>query len=121
MSAPGSDPYETGLDKNQANFVALSPIGFLLRSAAVYPERTAVIEPAPAEAGGERRYTWRQSLERCRRSRRRPAAVRQSAAACVHDTGQDLGASCLDPCEHQIVHLSIGAPRDDYSMVDAGE
>ena len=38
----------------------LSPIGFLLRSAAVYPERTAVIH-------GERRYTWRQSLERCRR------------------------------------------------------
>src|SRR5712691_7947034 len=55
-----SSPYETGLDKNRANFVALSPIGFLLRSAAVYPDRTAVIH-------GERRYTWRQSLERCRR------------------------------------------------------
>src|SRR5712691_11874379 len=55
-----SSPYETGLDKNRANFVALSPIGFLLRSAAVYPERTAVIH-------GERRYTWHQSLERCRR------------------------------------------------------
>jgi fatty-acyl-CoA synthase len=67
MSAAGGHPYETGLDKNPANFVALSPIGFLLRSAAIYPDRTAVIEPAPAEAGGERRYTWRQSLERCRR------------------------------------------------------
>jgi fatty-acyl-CoA synthase len=53
-------PYEAGLDKNPANFVALSPIGFLLRSAAVYPQRTAVIH-------GERRYTWGQSLERCRR------------------------------------------------------
>lgn len=53
-------PYDTGLDKNAANFVPLSPIGFLLRSAAVYPQRTAVIH-------GERRYTWRQSLERCRR------------------------------------------------------
>src|SRR5216683_6787566 len=67
MSDNASHPYETGLDKNKANFVALSPIGFLLRSAAIYPDRTAVIEPAPAEAGGERRYTWRQSLERCRR------------------------------------------------------
>jgi fatty-acyl-CoA synthase len=67
MSAAGGHPYETGLDKNRANFVALSPIGFLLRAAAIYPERTAVIAPAPAEAGGERRYTWRQSLERCRR------------------------------------------------------
>src|SRR5712691_8083319 len=55
-----SSPYETGLDKNRANFVPLSPIGFLLRSAAVYPEHTAVIH-------GERRHTWRQSLERCRR------------------------------------------------------
>ena len=32
-----ADPYDTGLDKNPANFVPLSPIGFLLRSAAVYP------------------------------------------------------------------------------------
>src|SRR3954447_11628865 len=54
------NPYDTGLDRNAANYVPLSPIGFLRRSAAVYPERTAVIH-------GERRYTWRQSLERCRR------------------------------------------------------
>jgi fatty-acyl-CoA synthase len=60
MSERAASPYELGLDKNKANFVALSPIGFLLRAAAVYPERTAVIH-------GTRRYTWRQSLERCRR------------------------------------------------------
>jgi fatty-acyl-CoA synthase len=61
------DPYETGLGKNPANFVALSPLGFLLRTAAVYPDRIAVIEPAPLEAGGERRQTWRQTLDRVRR------------------------------------------------------
>jgi fatty-acyl-CoA synthase len=61
MTTPAAkNPYETGLDKNAANYVPLSPIGFLLRSAAVYPNRTAVIH-------GARRYTWRQSLERCRR------------------------------------------------------
>src|SRR5205085_1772507 len=49
----------TGIDKNAANFVPLSPIGFLLRSAAVYPHRTAVIH-------GECRYTWKEALERCR-------------------------------------------------------
>ena len=53
-------PYEAGLGKNAANYVPLSPIGFLARSAAVYPNRTSVIH-------GNRRYTWRQSLERCRR------------------------------------------------------
>jgi fatty-acyl-CoA synthase len=58
--ARNTAPYKAGLDKNPANFVALSPIGFLLRTAAIYPERIAVIH-------GERRYTWRQSLERCRR------------------------------------------------------
>src|SRR5271155_5535274 len=60
MSQAASHPYEQGLGKNPANFVPLSPIGFLLRSAAIYPQRTAVIH-------GARRYTWRQSLERCRR------------------------------------------------------
>ena len=47
MSATG--PYETGLDKNAANFVPLSPIGFLTRTAAIYPHRTAVVH-------GSRRY-----------------------------------------------------------------
>ena len=55
-----ANPYEIGLDKNAANYVPLSPIGFLLRSAAVYPGRLAV-------AYGERRYSWREALERSRR------------------------------------------------------
>src|SRR5690348_11879242 len=54
------NPYEVDLDKNAANFVPLTPIGFLRRSAAVYPNRLAV-------AYGERRYAWREAFERCRR------------------------------------------------------
>ena len=38
-----TNPYELGLDKNAANFVALSPLSFIERSAGVYPDRTAVI------------------------------------------------------------------------------
>ena len=60
MSAADANPYEVGLDKNAANYVPLTPIGFLLRSAAVYPNRLAVVY-------SERRYSWRQALERCRR------------------------------------------------------
>src|SRR6267378_6984210 len=60
MTQDSTDPYEAGLGKNAANFVPLSPIGFLLRSAAVYPNRVAVIH-------GARRYAWHQALERCRR------------------------------------------------------
>ena len=55
-----TNPYEEGLDKNAANYVPLTPIGFLVRSAAVYPNRLAVVH-------GERRYSWREALERCRR------------------------------------------------------
>jgi fatty-acyl-CoA synthase len=54
------NPYETGLDRNAANFRPLSPIGFLLRTAAVYPDRPAVVY-------GERRYCWRETFARCRR------------------------------------------------------
>jgi fatty-acyl-CoA synthase len=52
------NPYEVDLDKNAANYVALSPLTFIRRTAAVYPERTAVIH-------GELRRNWRETYERC--------------------------------------------------------
>ena len=52
--------YDTDLDKNRANYTPLSPITFLERAAAVYPERVAQIH-------GEKRYSWAQTYERCRR------------------------------------------------------
>jgi fatty-acyl-CoA synthase len=55
-----TNPYEIGLDKNAANYVPLTPIGFLVRRASVYPNRLAVVH-------GERRYSWREALDRCRR------------------------------------------------------
>jgi fatty-acyl-CoA synthase len=54
-----SNPYETGLDRNKANHVPLSPLGFLARSAAVHPDRLAVIH-------GARRYSWAETYRRCR-------------------------------------------------------
>ena len=54
------NPYATGLDKNAANFVALSPLSYIERAAQVYPQRCAVVY-------GERRQTWAQTYERCRR------------------------------------------------------
>ena len=37
------NPYERDLGRNPANFAPLTPLGFLDRAAAVYPEKTAVI------------------------------------------------------------------------------
>lgn len=52
--------YEVGLDRCEANYVPLTPLSFLQRTAAVYPDRLAVIH-------GNRRYTWAQFAERARR------------------------------------------------------
>jgi len=57
---PQVNPYRTGLDKNSANHVPLSPVGFLERAAQVFPDRVSVIH-------GTRRFNCRESNERCRR------------------------------------------------------
>ena len=55
-----SNPYTAGLEKTAANFVALSPLTFLERAAAVYPQQVAIVH-------GEYRQTWAETYTRCRR------------------------------------------------------
>src|SRR5437899_7816345 len=54
------NPYETGLDRNPANYETLTPLLFIEWSAYVYPERTSVIH-------GGRRFTWAETYARSRR------------------------------------------------------
>jgi fatty-acyl-CoA synthase len=56
----GTSAYLTGLDRNQANFAPLSPLGFLERAAYVHPDRLAVVN-------GAQRFTWAETYARCRR------------------------------------------------------
>ncbi|MFN4143914.1 acyl-CoA synthetase [Aestuariivirga sp.] len=51
--------YETDLDKNAANYQPLTPLSFLARSAAVYPEQAAIIH-------GGQRVSYAQFYARCR-------------------------------------------------------
>ncbi len=51
--------YETGLDKNPANFTALTPVSFLAKAAHTFPDRIAVIH-------GDTRRTWRDVYARAR-------------------------------------------------------
>ena len=37
------NPYETNLDKNAANYVPLTPLSFLPRTAGTFPDRVAVV------------------------------------------------------------------------------
>jgi fatty-acyl-CoA synthase len=55
-----SNPYETDLDKNAANYVPLSPLSFIRRTAAVYPQRTAIVH-------GPLQRSYAEMYERCRR------------------------------------------------------
>ncbi|EEX09768.1 acyl-CoA synthetase [Ruegeria lacuscaerulensis ITI-1157] len=52
--------YQRDLDKCPANFTALSPLSYIERTAAVYPDYPAVVY-------GDRRYSWAQTYARCRR------------------------------------------------------
>ncbi len=49
--------YDTNLGKNDANFVPLTPLSFLKRSAEVYPHRTSIVH-------GDRVYNWEQTYKR---------------------------------------------------------
>ena len=52
--------YEIGLDKTPANYVPLTPLSFIARSAAVYPNHTSAVYEG-------RRFTWAETYARCRR------------------------------------------------------
>ena len=52
--------YDIGLDKNAANYVPLTPLSFLARSAAVFPNLTSAVYEG-------RHFTWAETYARCRR------------------------------------------------------
>jgi fatty-acyl-CoA synthase len=58
--------YDQSLDKNPANYVALTPVSFVERSAEVFGDLPAIVH-------GSRRYSWRETRER---SARLAAALR---------------------------------------------
>ncbi|MHC1944574.1 acyl-CoA synthetase [Bradyrhizobium sp. UFLA06-06] len=59
MSA-AQNQYSIGLDKTPANYVPLSPLSFLARSAAVYPDHISAVYEG-------RSFIWKQTYERCKR------------------------------------------------------
>ncbi|MDC3053234.1 acyl-CoA synthetase [Candidatus Pelagibacter sp.] len=50
--------YETNLDKNDANYVPLTPLSFLERAKDIYPNYEAVVYES-------RKYTWSEVYKRC--------------------------------------------------------
>jgi fatty-acyl-CoA synthase len=60
VSSSGGHYDAPHLARNAANFTALTPLSFLARAAAVYPEKLAIVD-------GAARYTYREFYTRCRR------------------------------------------------------
>ena len=78
-----TNPYSLHLDRNAANFVALSPVSFLARSARVFPDRPSVIH-------GDVRFTWAETYARSRRLAsalaQRGIGVGDTVAFMAHNT-----------------------------------
>ncbi|MGH7116273.1 MAG: AMP-binding protein, partial [Stellaceae bacterium] len=94
MTEAAASPYQLGLDKNPANFVPLSPLGFLSRGAAVYPDHPAVVY-------GARRYGWREALERCRRL---------ASALAAHGVGRGDTVAVMAPNIPEAFEAHFGVP-----------
>jgi fatty-acyl-CoA synthase len=86
--------YERDLDRNPANFVALSPVSFVERSAEVFGDLPAVIH-------GARRYTWAQVRER---------SARLAAALTALGVGRGDTVSVMLPNTPEMVEAHYAVP-----------
>ncbi|MBK6853801.1 MAG: acyl-CoA synthetase [Burkholderiales bacterium] len=89
-----SNIYERDLDRNAANFVALSPVSFVERSAEVFGDLPAVIH-------GARRYTWAQVRDR---------SARLAAALTALGVGRGDTVSVMLPNTPEMVEAHYAVP-----------
>ena len=93
--------YDQGLDRNDANFVPLSPVSFVERSAEVFGDLPAVVH-------GRRRYKWTQTRDR---SARLAAALRAlgvgrqgTVSVMLHNTPEMVEAHYAVPALNAVLN-----------------
>jgi fatty-acyl-CoA synthase len=86
--------YDQDLDKNAANFVALSPTSFVERSAEVFGDLAAVVH-------GARRYSWRETRER---------TARLAAALRALGVGRGTTVSAMLPNTPEMIEAHYAVP-----------
>src|SRR5256886_8342527 len=89
--------YDQDLDKNPANYVALSPVSFVERSAEVFGDLPAVIH-------GRRRYSWRDTRER---------AARLAAALRALGVARGTTVSLMLPNTREMIEAHYAVPALD--------
>ena len=87
-------PYDEELDRNAANFAALTPLNFIERAASVHPDKPAVVH-------GVRRFTYREFTARCRRL---------AAALSAHGVGTGDTVSVMAPNVPALLEAHYGVP-----------
>jgi len=86
--------YNTHLDKNPANYQPLSPLSFLKRAAAVYPDQPCIIH-------GARHYTYAQTYKRC---------VQLASALAKRGLGNSGTVSVIAPNIPEMLEAHYGVP-----------
>ena len=86
--------FDQNLPRTAANFAPLSPLGFLERTAEVYPERLAIVH-------GSLRQTWAQTYARCRQL---ASALRRSGI------GKNDTVAVMLPNTPPMVEAHFGVP-----------
>lgn len=86
--------YASGLDQVPANYAPLTPLLFIARAAAVYPDRTAVVH-------GQRRYSWAETYVR---------AQRLASALSKHGIQRGDTVAVLAPNVPEIYEAHFGVP-----------
>ncbi len=86
--------FDQHLDKNPANYVALSPVSFVERSAEVFGDLPAVVH-------GARRYTWAQTRER---------SARLAAALQALGAGRGSTVSVMLPNTPEMIEAHYAVP-----------
>jgi fatty-acyl-CoA synthase len=102
--------YDTDLEKNAANYTPLSPLTFIERAASAYPERIAQIH-------GERRYSWAETYNRCRRLasalRQRGIGKNDTVALMLPNVPEMFEAHFAIPMSGGVIHaLNIRLDAD---------
>ena len=89
-----TSPFNQYLDRNAANFAALTPLSFIERTASIYPQRLAIVH-------GAFRQTWGQTYARCRQL----ASSLQQAGIGKNDT-----VAVILPNTPPMVEAHFGVP-----------
>jgi fatty-acyl-CoA synthase len=108
--------YDQDLDRNPANYVPLSPVSFVERSAEVFADLPAVVH-------GERRYVWRETRERAARlaAALRALSVRRCSTVSVMltNTPEMIEAHYAVPALDAVLHtlnIRLDAPLLAWQM-----